>query len=83
MNTTTSESKRARRRTFKEVSTAAYERGFAEGVDLATKNAAEELDRMCAANVELGRSVMALEDKLSKINGSLITALRYWAKGHV
>jgi hypothetical protein len=38
---------------------------------------------MSAANVELARSVMALENKLSKINGSLITALRYWAKGHV
>jgi len=68
MNTTTSESKRAKRRTFKEVSTAAYERGFAEGVDLATKNAAEELDRMCAANVELAHSVMALETKLANVS---------------
>jgi hypothetical protein len=68
MNTTTTESKRARRRTFKEVSTAAYERGFAEGVDLATKNAREELDRMSAANVELARSVMALETKLANVS---------------
>ena len=71
------------RRTFKEVAKDAYERGFAEGVDRATKNAAEELDRMSSANAELARTVMALEGKLSKIHGSWITALRYWAKGHV
>jgi hypothetical protein len=80
MNTTTTESKRARRRTFKEVSTAAYERGFAEGVDLATKNAREELDRMSEANVGLARSVLALETKLAnvslrKLAWSRITAL--------
>lgn len=74
---------RAKRRTFKEVAKDAYERGFAEGVDRATKNAAEELDRMSSANAELGRSVMALEGKLEKIHGSWLTALRYWAKGHV
>jgi hypothetical protein len=71
------------RRTFKEVAKDAYERGFGEGVDVATKNAAEELDRMAMANAELARSVMALEGKLEKIHGSWITALRYWAKGHV
>jgi hypothetical protein len=68
MNPTITESKRARRRTFKEVAFSAYEKGFAEGVDLATKNANEELDRMCAANVELGRSVMALETKLANVS---------------
>ena len=68
MNPTITESKRARRRTFKEVAKEAYERGFAEGVDLATKNAAEELDRMSAANVELARSVMALETKLANVS---------------
>jgi hypothetical protein len=80
MNPTITESKRARRRTFKEVSTAAYERGFAEGVDLATKNANEELEAMCRTNLELGRSVMALETKLAnvslrKLAWSRITAL--------
>jgi hypothetical protein len=71
---------RAKRRTFKEVAKDAYEKGFAEGVDLATKNAAEELDRMSAANVGLGRSVLALETKLvnvslRKLAWSRITAL--------
>lgn len=59
---------RGKRRTFKEVAKDAYEKGFAEGVDLATKNAAEELDRMSAANLELGRSVMALETKLVNVS---------------
>ena len=72
-----------KRRTFKEVATEAYEKGFAEGVERATKNAAEELDNMANANAELGRTVMALEDKLAKVRGSWLTALRYWAKGHV
>lgn len=79
MTTTT----KIKRRTFKEVATEAYERGFAEGVERATKNAAEELDNMANANAELGRTVMALEGKLSKVRGSWLTALRYWAKGHV
>ena len=74
---------RAKRRTFKEVAKDAYEKGFAEGVDRATKNAAEELDNMALAHAELSRSVMALEGKLEKIHGSWLTALRYWAKGHV
>ena len=80
MNPTITESKRARRRTFKEVSTAAYERGFAEGVERTLKNATEEWDRMCAANTELARTVLALETKLAnvslrKLAWSRITAL--------
>ena len=79
---TTTKPKR-QRRTFKEVATDAYERGFAEGVDPSNKSYAEELDRLVSANAKLGRSVMALEGKLEKIHGSWLTALRYWAKGHV
>ena len=79
----TTTDKRIKRRTFKEVAKEAYERGFAEGVERANKNAAQELDNMATANVGLARSVMLLEAKLDKIQGSWITALRYWAKGHV
>jgi hypothetical protein len=68
MNTTTSESKRARRRTFKEVSTAAYERGFAEGVDRATKNAAEEVDTLVSSNLELRATVITLQTKLANVS---------------
>lgn len=67
MTTTTIKQSRPRR-TFKEVAKDAYERGFAEGVERASKNAAEEFDRMCAANVELARSVMALETKLANVS---------------
>jgi hypothetical protein len=79
----TTTDKRIKRRTFKEVAKEAYERGFAEGVERANKNAAQELDNMATANVGLSRSVLLLEAKLDKIQGSWITALRYWAKGHV
>jgi flagellar biosynthesis/type III secretory pathway protein FliH len=68
MNPTITETKRARRRTFKEVSTAAYERGFAEGVERTLKNATEEWDRMCAANTELAHTVLALETKLANVS---------------
>ena len=59
---------RAKRRTFKEVAKDAYEVGFAEGVERATKNAAEELNAMIRTNLELGRSVMALETKLANVS---------------
>jgi hypothetical protein len=68
MNTTTTESKRAKRRTFKEVSTAAYERGFAEGVDLATKNAGEEVDTLVSSNLELRATVITLQTKLANVS---------------
>jgi flagellar biosynthesis/type III secretory pathway protein FliH len=64
----TTETKRARRRTFKEVATAAHARGFAEGVEAATRNAREELNAMIRTNLELGRSVMALETKLANVS---------------
>jgi hypothetical protein len=79
----TTTDKRIKRRTFKEVSKEAYEKGFAEGVEHTRKNTAQELENMATANVGLARSVMLLEAKLDKIQGSWITALRYWAKGHV
>lgn len=65
---TTIETKRAKRRTFKDVEKAAYERGFAEGADRARKNAAEELDNLFRTNLELGRSVMALDTKLASVS---------------
>jgi hypothetical protein len=68
------------RRTFKEVAKDAYERGFAEGVERASKNAGEELANLSTYNIELARSVLALETKLAnvslrKLAWSRITAL--------
>ena len=80
MTTTT---KRARRRTFKEVATEAYAKGWSEGREQGRKDVEKDYDALLATNLELGRTVMALENKLDKIHGSWITALRYWAKGHV
>jgi flagellar biosynthesis/type III secretory pathway protein FliH len=68
MNTTTTESKRARRRTFKEVATTAYARGFAEGMEAATKNAREELDNLFRTNADLGFTVLELEKKLANVS---------------
>jgi hypothetical protein len=68
MNTTTTESKRVKRRTFKEVAAAAYERGFAEGVDLATKNAGEEVDTLVSSNLELRATVITLQTKLANVS---------------
>lgn len=80
---TTTTDKRIKRRTFKEVATEAYARGWSEGREQGRKDVEKDYDAVVAANVEMARTVMALEGKLSKIHGSWLTALRYWAKGHV
>lgn len=67
MTTTTTKQSRPRR-TFKEVAKDAYERGFTEGVERATKNAAEELDNLSMANAGLARTVLALETKLANVS---------------
>jgi hypothetical protein len=64
----TIETKRAKRRTFKEVAKDAYERGFAEGVDRATKNAEEELNAMVRTNLELGYKINGLETELANVS---------------
>jgi hypothetical protein len=66
MNTTTKTTRP--RRTFKEVAKDAYERGFAEGVDRATKNAAEELDTLVNSNLELRATVITLQTKLANVS---------------
>jgi hypothetical protein len=66
MNTTTKTTRP--RRTFKEVAKDAYERGFAEGVDRATKNAEEELDTLVNSNLELRATVITLQTKLANVS---------------
>jgi hypothetical protein len=80
MTTTTN---RARRRTFKEVAAEAHARGYSEGRVQGRKDVEKDYDALLATNGDLGFTVLELEKKLGKIKGSLITALRYWAKGHV
>jgi len=75
--------KRARRRTFKEVAAEAHARGYSEGRAQGRKDVEKDYDALLATNGDLGFTVLELEKKLAKIKGSLITALRYWAKGHV
>ena len=72
-----------KRRTFKDVASAAHAKGYAEGREQGRKEVWKDYDAVLETNLELARSVMALEGKLEKIHGSWLTALRYWAKGHV
>lgn len=67
MTTTTTKQSRPRR-TFKEVAKDAYERGFAEGVELASKNADEEMTAMVRTNLELGRHINELSEKLANVS---------------
>ena len=68
-----------KRRTFKDVAAEAYAKGYSEGLAQGRK----DRDDLFNTNADLGFTVRELEKKLGKIKGSLITALRYWAKGHV
>jgi flagellar biosynthesis/type III secretory pathway protein FliH len=72
-----------KRRTFKDVASAAHAKGYAEGREQGRKDVEKDYDTLLDTNMQLNRSIMALENRLDKVNGSLITALRYWAKGHV
>jgi hypothetical protein len=68
-----------KRRTFKDVAADAHAKGYSEGLAQGRK----DRDDLFNTNADLGFTVLELEKKLGKIKGSLITALRYWAKGHV
>lgn len=81
--TTTNTDRRIKRRTFNEVATEAYAKGWSEGREQRRKDVEKAYDALLATNLELGRTIMTLENKLDKIRGSWITALRYWAKGHI
>lgn len=72
-----------KRRTFKDVAAEAYAKGWSDGREQGRKDVEKDYDTLLDTNMQLNRSIMALESRLDKINGSLITALRYWAKGHV
>jgi hypothetical protein len=65
MTTTT---KRARRRTFKEVATEAYGKGWSEGREASRKEAQEEYDALMATNLEMGRHILSLEVELRSMS---------------
>lgn len=64
MTTTTTESKRARRRTFKEVATEAYSKGWSEGREASRK----DMDHLLQTNADLGFTVLELEKKLANMS---------------
>ena len=61
MTTTT---KRARRRTFKEVATEAYSKGWSEGREQGRK----DMDHLLQTNADLGFTVLELEKKLANVS---------------
>jgi hypothetical protein len=65
---TTTETKRAKRRTFKDVEKAAYERGFAEGGNATRSTMVREFDRLVEANHDLRAYASTLEEKLANVS---------------
>jgi flagellar biosynthesis/type III secretory pathway protein FliH len=57
-----------KRRTFKEVASAAHAKGYAEGREQGRKEVWKDYDAVLETNLELARSVMALEGKLDNIS---------------
>lgn len=56
--------KRARRRTFKEVAAEAYSKGWSEG----REQGRQDTDRMLQTNADLGFMVLELEKKLANVS---------------
>ena len=56
------------RRTFEEVAKEAYERGFAEGMERASKNAEQEWDVIRHTNLELSATINTLRTKLANVS---------------
>jgi len=57
-----------KRRTFKDVASAAHAKGYAEGREQGRKEVWKDYDAVLETNLELARSVMALEGKLDNIS---------------
>ncbi len=69
-----------KRRTFKDVASAAHAKGYAEGLQQGRSEARDNYDRMLN---DLDLTATILDTKLTKIKGSLITALKYHFTGRV
>ena len=76
MTTTT----KYKRRTFKDVASAAHAKGYAEGLQQGRSEARDNYDRMLN---DLDLTATILDTKLTRIKGSLITALKYHFTGRV
>ena len=69
-----------KRRTFKDVASAAHAKGYAEGLQQGRSEARDNYDRMLN---DLDLTATILDTKLTRIKGSLITALKYHFTGRV
>lgn len=65
MTTTTTKYKR---RTFKDVATEAYSKGWSEGREASRKEAQKEYDAIMETNLEMGRHIMFLELELRSMS---------------
>lgn len=80
MTTTT---KRAPRRTFKQVAAEAHARGYSEGRAQGRKDVEKDYDALLATNLEMGRSILALETKLGMLRNSFVSAVKHYFTGRV
>ena len=65
-----------KRRTFKEVASAAHAKGYAEGREQGRKDVAKDYDALLVTNMEMGRTIMKLSNvSLRKLAWSRITGL--------
>ena len=69
-----------KRRTFKDVASAAHAKGYAEGLQQGRSEARDNYDRMLN---DLDLTATILDTKLTRIKGSLITALKYHFTGRI
>ena len=78
---TTTETKRTKRRTFKEVASVAHAKGYSEGREQGRKDVEKDYDALLATNLEMGRSILALETRLSMLRNSFVSAVKHYFTG--
>lgn len=83
MTTTTIKPTRAKRRTFKEVASAAHAKGYSEGREQGRKDVEKDYDALLATNLEMGRTILGLETKLGMLRNSFVSAVKHYFTGRV
>jgi flagellar biosynthesis/type III secretory pathway protein FliH len=68
MNTTTTESKRAKRRTFKEVATAAHAKGWSEGREAARVEFEQAYNLLCKHSNDMELEAGRLRESLANVS---------------
>ncbi len=72
-----------KRRTFKDVAAEAHARGWTEGLQQGRSEALDKYHELLDKNNDLDVTATILDTTLTRIKGSLITALKYHFTGRV